>query len=71
MKTNTKKFNNGGLRMKLWSTIFVIFLLASAVQGVFAVEESGKDKGSSLFFEAPVKQEFINYKNTFQPRCFS
>jgi hypothetical protein len=57
--------------MKLWSTIFVIFLLASTMQGVFAVRESGKDKNSSLLLEAPVKQEFINYKNTFQSRCFS
>ncbi len=57
--------------MKLWSTVFVLFLLASIVQGVFAAQESGTDKNSSLIFEDPVKQEFINYKNTFQPRCVS
>ena len=53
--------------MKLWSAILVICLFASTVQGVFAVRESGTDTDSGLISEAPLNQEFIQYKNTFQP----
>ena len=66
MKTNTKKFNNGGLRMKLWSAIFVIFLLASSVQGVFAVKDTETDTDSGIISEAPLNPEFIAYQNAFQ-----
>jgi len=52
--------------MKLWSAIFVICLLASTVQGVFAVNESGIDTGSGIISEAPMNPEFIEYQNTVQ-----
>ena len=52
--------------MKLWSAIFVICLLASTVQGVFAVKESGTDTDSGIISEAPLNQEYIDYKNTSQ-----
>jgi hypothetical protein len=53
--------------MKLWSAILVICLFASTVQGVFAVRESGTATDSGLISEAPLNQEYIQYKNTFQP----
>jgi PKD repeat protein len=53
--------------MKLWSAIFVICLFASTVQGVFAVRESGTSTDSGLISEAPLNQEYIQYKNTIQP----
>ncbi len=53
--------------MKLWSALFVICLLASTVQGVFAVQESGTGMDPGLISEAPVNPEYIEYKNAFQP----
>ena len=49
--------------MKLWSAIFVICLLASTVQGVFAAQGSGTGADSDLFSEAPLNPEYIEYKN--------
>ena len=52
--------------MKLWSAIFVMCLLASTVQGVFAVKESEINTGSGIISEAPLNPEFIEYQNTVQ-----
>jgi len=52
--------------VKLWSAILVICLLASTVQGVFAVRESGIDTDSGLISEAPLNQEYIKYKSVSQ-----
>ena len=55
------------IRVKLWSAIFVICLLASTAQGVFAVQESGTDTDSGIISEAPLNPEYIAYKNALQP----
>ena len=54
------------MKIRISSTILVICLLASTVQGVFAVQESGTDTDSGLISEAPLNPEYIEYKNTFQ-----
>jgi len=52
--------------MKLWSAIFVLCLLASSVQGVFAVKESG-DTDGGVISEAPVTPEYVEYKSSQSP----
>ena len=46
--------------MKLWSAIFVLCLLASTVQGVFAAKDSGETDGG-VIFEAPANPEYVEY----------
>ena len=52
--------------MKLWSTIIVICLLATSVQGAFGAQESGKDSNSGSISEAPLNKEYIDFKNIVQ-----
>jgi C1A family cysteine protease len=42
-------------------------LLASAVQGVFAAQQSVTGSESGFITEAPLNQEYIDYKNSVQP----
>jgi len=44
--------------VKLWSVIFVICLLASTAQGVFAAKESG-DTDGRIISEAPANPEYV------------
>jgi len=53
--------------MKLWSTILALCLLALLVPGVFAVQNSGTAPDAELLTEAPLSQDYIEHKNTFQP----
>jgi len=53
--------------MKLWSAIFVLCLLASTVQGVFAVKESGADTEGVVISEAPANPEYVEYKASQSP----
>ena len=49
--------------VKLWSAVFVILLLASTMQGVFAVQDSGTTSDSGRISEAPLNPAYVEYKN--------
>ncbi len=52
--------------VKSWSVILVILLLASTMQGVFAVQHSGKPSDMVGISKSPLNPAFVEFKNNGQ-----